>query len=58
MPNGQLSTHVLDIAQGCPAQGMSIELWRLAGPEGERRELIQTLHTNADGRTGSRAGTS
>jgi 5-hydroxyisourate hydrolase len=51
MPNGRLSTHVLDTAQGRPAEGMSIELWRLDGPEGERREHIQTLRTNADGRT-------
>lgn len=44
-----LSTHVLDIAHGCPAQGMKLELWRLDG--GERRQ-VATAVTNADGRTG------
>lgn len=45
---GELSTHVLDTAHGCPAQGMKIELWALAG---ERRELLKTVQTNAGGRT-------
>ncbi len=44
----KLSTHVLDIAQGRPAQGVQIELWLLAG---ETRKLLKTVHTNADGRT-------
>ena len=44
-----LSTHVLDIAHGHPAQGMKIELWRL---EGNHRSLVTTATTNADGRTG------
>ena len=44
----KLSTHVLDIAQGCPAQGVQIELWSLAG---ETRKLLKTVRTNADGRT-------
>jgi len=44
----KLSTHVLDIAHGCPAQGMKIELWLL---EGDDRTLITTAKTNADGRT-------
>ena len=44
----KLSTHVLDIAQGCPAQGVQIELWSLAG---EARKLLKTARTNADGRT-------
>jgi len=44
----KLSTHVLDIAHGCPAQGMKIELWQL---EGDDRTLITTAKTNADGRT-------
>ena len=45
---GRLSTHVLDTAQGRPAAGLAIELWRL-GPAG--RELLKQLVTNADGRT-------
>lgn len=44
----KLSTHVLDTAHGCPAQGMKIELWLL---EGEDRTLITSARTNADGRT-------
>ncbi|WP_333713944.1 hydroxyisourate hydrolase [Yoonia sp.] len=45
---GYLTTHVLDTARGCPAQGLKIELFRLTG---EARELLATLVTNADGRT-------
>ena len=44
----KLSTHVLDTAHGCPAQGMQIELWSLAGGE---PKLLKTVRTNADGRT-------
>src|SRR5579863_2315275 len=44
----KLSTHVLDTADGCPAQGMKIELWSLAG---DQPKLLKTLRTNADGRT-------
>jgi len=44
----KLSTHVLDVAHGCPASGMKIELWSL---DGEERELVTTVKTNADGRT-------
>lgn len=47
---GRLSTHVLDTAQGCPAANMTIELWRLDGHE-EKRTLLKTVRTNADGRT-------
>jgi 5-hydroxyisourate hydrolase len=46
--SAKLGTHVLDTAHGCPAQGMKIELWSLAG---EERTLITTAKTNADGRT-------
>ena len=45
----KLSTHVLDTAHGCPAQGMQIELWSL---EGERK-LLKGARTNQDGRTDS-----
>ncbi|HTY88930.1 MAG TPA: hydroxyisourate hydrolase [Candidatus Acidoferrum sp.] len=44
----KLSTHVLDTANGCPAAGMRIELWALAGQD---RTLVTTAKTNADGRT-------
>jgi len=44
----KLSTHVLDIAHGCPAAGMKIELWSL---DTEARTLVATARTNADGRT-------
>ena len=46
--NPKLSTHVLDTAHGCPAQGMQIELWSLAGG---KSTLLKTVRTNADGRT-------
>ena len=45
---GKLSTHVLDTANGCPADGMQIELWSLAG---DHPRLLKTIRTNADGRT-------
>jgi 5-hydroxyisourate hydrolase len=45
---GYLTTHVLDTARGCPAQGVVIELFKIVG---ETRTLLQTLATNADGRT-------
>src|SRR4051812_18610860 len=40
--------HVLDTAHGCPAQGIEVELWSIAGQE---RKLLKTVRTNADGRT-------
>jgi len=42
-----LSTHVLDIVHGRPAEGVVIELHGLA--DGERR-VLKTTVTNADGR--------
>ncbi len=48
--SGKLSTHVLDTANGCPASGMKIELWSLTG---DKRHLVTTVKTNADGRTDS-----
>jgi 5-hydroxyisourate hydrolase len=45
---GYLTTHVLDTARGCPAEGLRIELYRI---EDERRTHLRTLVTNADGRT-------
>lgn len=46
---GFLTTHVLDTANGAPAQCMRIELFRL---DPERRLLKETV-TNHDGRTDS-----
>lgn len=42
-----LTTHVLDTANGTPAQGLTIDLYRLGG---DRREKIRTVVTNSDGR--------
>lgn len=47
---GRLTTHVLDTAQGRPAAGVAIELWRL-DRDGAGRRLLATTRTNADGRT-------
>lgn len=44
---GRLTTHVLDTANGVPAAGMAVELWRLNGDE---RALLRAAVTNADGR--------
>jgi len=44
----RLSTHVLDTAHGCPAQGMQIELWSL---DSDKRKLLKSIRTNSDGRT-------
>src|SRR5689334_12242574 len=44
---GKLSTHVLDTAQGRPAAGVAIALYRLEA--GDRR-LLGRFVTNADGR--------
>jgi 5-hydroxyisourate hydrolase len=44
-----LTTHVLDVAIGQPAQGVRIELYELAN--GSDRKLIADVVTNADGRT-------
>ena len=46
--SGRLTTHVLDTANGRPAAGIPIELARL---DGERREPLRSVTTNADGRT-------
>ncbi|MGB0853282.1 MAG: hydroxyisourate hydrolase [Pikeienuella sp.] len=46
--SGYLTTHVLDTARGCPAEGLEIELFRI---EGETRTLLRRLVTNSDGRT-------
>ncbi len=45
---GYLTTHVLDTARGCPAEGLKIELYRINGTD---RTLLKALVTNDDGRT-------
>ena len=45
---GKLSTHVLDTANGCPAEGMRIEFFRI---DGETTVLLKESVTNSDGRT-------
>jgi len=47
---GYLTTHVLDTARGCPAQGLKIDLYRIDATD---RVLLRSLETNADGRTDS-----
>jgi 5-hydroxyisourate hydrolase len=46
--SGRLSTHVLDTAQGRPAAGLRIQLWRI---EPDNRQLLKEVVTNQDGRT-------
>ena len=45
---GYLTTHVLDTARGCPAEGLKIDLFRISGG---MPVLLRSLVTNADGRT-------
>lgn len=44
---GHLSTHVLDIANGCPAAGMKVCLQRL---HGDQVVTVKSLTLNHDGR--------
>ncbi len=44
---GKLTTHVLDTANGCPAAGMAVTLFRLDGGAPAR---LKTLLLNHDGR--------
>jgi 5-hydroxyisourate hydrolase len=44
-----LTTHVLDVSHGRPADGVRVELYELA--EGSERRRIADAVTNADGRT-------
>lgn len=48
MTAGFLTTHVLDTARGCPAQGIRITLYRI---EAEVRSAVAETVTNDDGRT-------
>ncbi|TNJ41367.1 hydroxyisourate hydrolase [Phaeobacter sp. B1627] len=47
---GYLTTHVLDTARGCPAQGIKIALYRVSG--NSHRKIAEAV-TNEDGRTDS-----
>ena len=46
--SGYLTTHVLDTARGCPAEGLRIDLFKI---EGEARSFLESQTTNDDGRT-------
>jgi 5-hydroxyisourate hydrolase len=52
-----ISTHVLDLARGRPAEGIPVRLERLqesarpaAGPAAERPEVVASAQTDQDGR--------
>jgi 5-hydroxyisourate hydrolase len=44
-----LTTHVLDVTRGGPAEGVRVELYEFAA--GEAHTLVADVLTNADGRT-------
>jgi len=44
---GKLTTHVLDTANGCPAAGMAVSLYRL---DGAAPTLLKQITLNHDGR--------
>ena len=44
---GKLTTHVLDTANGCPAAGMAVALYRL---DGATATLLKQITLNHDGR--------
>ncbi|MEO6280993.1 hydroxyisourate hydrolase [Roseateles sp.] len=44
---GKLTTHVLDTANGCPAAGMAVRLYRF---DAEGLKWMRSLHLNGDGR--------
>ena len=47
---GKLTTHVLDTANGCPATGMLVTLYRLQGALAERLKVVTLNHDGrADG---------
>ncbi len=46
--SGYLTTHVLDTARGCQAEGIRVSLYQI---EGEARRRVAEAITNADGRT-------
>ena len=48
-PLAGVTTHILDVTVGRPAQGVRVELYELEG--GSERKRIADVVTNADGRT-------
>ncbi len=48
MPEGYLTTHVLDTGRGVPAAGLAIRLYAIDGTD---RALLAEMVTNSDGRT-------
>jgi 5-hydroxyisourate hydrolase len=51
---GRLTTHVLDTAQGCPANNVGITLYRIESSQtGDVRQLLKQDETNQDGRLDS-----
>jgi 5-hydroxyisourate hydrolase len=50
MTGGYLTTHVLDTANGTPAHGLRVVLFRLIDDE---RKKVMEMTTNEDGRTDS-----
>ncbi|SPH24524.1 5-hydroxyisourate hydrolase [Defluviimonas aquaemixtae] len=50
MPDGYLTTHVLDTARGVPAEGLRITLYQVSG---DSHDKVAEMVTNADGRTDS-----
>jgi 5-hydroxyisourate hydrolase len=46
-PAGRLTTHVLDTAEGRPAVGVALTLYRF---DGQERRALGRFRTNADGR--------
>ncbi|WP_413438274.1 hydroxyisourate hydrolase [Sulfuriferula sp. GW1] len=44
---GKLTTHIIDTAQGCPAAGIPVEIYRIGQPT----TLLISFHSNSDGRS-------
>ncbi len=47
---GRLTTHVLDTARGCPAEGIAITLWTIDADGVRSAEPVAFSATNSDGR--------
>lgn len=47
---GGLTTHILDTANGCPAEAVRVRLYRIVG-EDERSACIKEIRTNGQGRS-------
>jgi 5-hydroxyisourate hydrolase len=51
---GQLTTHVLDTVNGCPAAGMAVTLQRITGDaSGDNASVVKRVTLNRDGRAES-----